>query len=303
MSSTPSTPQPPAITITCQDGTPLVGHFFAPMATGAVRMPVLLAPATGVKQQFYFGFAQWLAKQGHAVLVFDYRGIGLSLQGRLRDCTATLAQWGQQDLPAAIDWLLAHTQAAQLVLVGNSVGGQMMGLLPNHAKLARVVGISASSGWFSAMPLSFALKARLGMQVLIPIGIWLKGYGTTTALGLGENLPSQVARQWCQWCAAGGYATNAVRHAPNQDFHAQVRTPITVLYAADDPIAVTATVQDLLRTLPHAPQHLMCVHPQDFGLPDLGHLHWFRASHRNVWPLIHQAIEGQALHVPGPLLP
>ena len=301
MSATTSEQQPQAITITCQDGTPLAGHFFTSMAASTARLPVLLAPATGVKQQFYFRFAQWLTEQGHCVLVFDYRGIGLSLQGSLRNCRATLAQWGQQDMPAAIDWLLARSQAEQLVIVGNSAGGQMMGLLPNHAKVARVVGISASSGWFAAMPLGFRLKARLGMQVLLPLGIWLKGYGTTAALGLGENLPAHVAQQWSQWCAAGGYATNAVRHHPEQDFHAQVRSPITVLYAADDTIAVTATVKDFLRTLPNAPQHMLRVQPQEFGLKNLGHLHWFRATHRTVWPLMHQAIEGQALQIPGPL--
>lgn len=293
-SPAPSTTAPETVTLTCADGVTLVGHFFT-HANDRTPEPVLIAPATGVKQQFYFRFAQWLAQQGHDVLVFDYRGIGMSLQGPLKHCTANLAQWGQQDQRAAIDWLLQRTGAKQLVLAGNSAGGQMMGLLPNHDSIARVVGISASSGWFSAMALGFRLKAVLGMRVLLPLGIALKGYGTTAALGLGENLPAQVARDWADWCAAGGYATQAVRAHPEQDFHAAVRMPVTVLYAADDDIANSGTVDDLLRTFPAAPTHSLQIQPRDYGLAHLGHLNWFRASHQAVWPLMHQAIQGQAI--------
>lgn len=287
---------PEAITLNCPDGVALAGHFFARShANTSNELPVLIAPATGVKQQFYFRFAQWLSQQGHDVLVFDYRGIGLSLHGPLKACRASLVQWGQQDQRTAIDWLLHRTGAAQLVLVGNSAGGQMMGLLPNHDKLARVVGISASSGWFSAMALGFRLKALWGMRVMVPLGIALKGYGTTAALGLGENLPAQVARDWANWCAAGGYATQAVKEHPDQDFHADVRTPICVLYASDDDIANTATVHDLLRTFPAAPSQSLKIQPQDYELKHLGHLNWFRASHHAVWPLMHQAILGQPI--------
>ena len=191
------------VDILCADGQRLRGHFL--QASGAaVGLPVLLSPATGVKQHFYLRFARWLAAQGHDVLVFDYRGIGLSLQGPLKDCRATLAEWGQLDQVAALDWLVARTGAPEVVLVGHSAGGQMIGLLPNHRRVARLVGVAASTGWFKQMRLAFALKARLGLLCLVPLGIRLKGYAPTSALGLGENLPSEVGRQWGQWCAAGG---------------------------------------------------------------------------------------------------
>jgi len=84
------TQAPERVTIACEDGTVLTGHFVR--ATAASRHePVLLCPATGVRQHFYFRFAAWLAEQGHDVLVFDYRGVGLSLHGPLKSCRATLA--------------------------------------------------------------------------------------------------------------------------------------------------------------------------------------------------------------------
>jgi predicted alpha/beta hydrolase len=291
-SATPTDPNPPeAVEIVCADGERLSGHFLA-AGGGTPGLPVLLCPATGVKQHFYLRFAQWLANQGHDVLVFDYRGIGLSRRGPLKDCKATLAQWGQQDLVAALDWLLWRTGSEQAVQLGHSAGAQMIGLMPNHGRIARLVGISASTGWFSGMRLAFRLKALFGLRLFVPLGIRLVGYGPTARIGLGENLPAGVARQWGQWCAAGGYATNATRGRADQDFHADVRTPITVLYAQDDDIANAATVADLLRTFPGAPRRAIAIRPERQGLQDLGHMNWFRSSHQAVWPLMARAVRG-----------
>lgn len=281
------------IEITCADGVRLHGHFL-PANGGTPGLPVLLSPATGVRQHFYLRFATWLAAQGHDVLVFDYRGVGLSLHGPLKDCRATLAEWGQQDQVAALEWLAQRTGSEQVLLLGHSAGGQMIGLLPNHRRVARVVGVSASTGWFRGMRLGFRLKARLGLRCLVPLGAWVKGYAPTSAVGLGENLPAGVARQWGQWCAAGGYATNAIRHQPERDFHADVRTPITVLHATDDDIATPTTVADLLRTFPAAPKQTVAIHPAAHGLKQIGHIDWFRASHQALWPTIAAALRGQA---------
>ena len=284
-------PTPEPMTLTCADGQALQAHFFAARGERAAS-PVLIAPATGVRQHFYWRFADWLAERGHDVLVFDYRGIGLSRQGPLARSKATLVEWGRQDLVTALQSLLARTGAAQAVLVGHSAGGQMMGLLPNHASVERLVGVAASTGWFGGMRLGFALKARLGLRFLVPLATLFKGYAPTSWFGLGEDLPAAVGRQWGQWCAAGGYATNAVRREGAADFHADVRTPIAVLHAQDDDIATPATVQDLLRTLPGAPRAAFEVRPRDHGLRGIGHLDWFRQSHAALWPMMLGAVRG-----------
>ncbi len=289
---------PERVTLTCADGQRLQGHFF-PARGDAAASPVLISPATGVRQQFYWRFADWLAAQGHATLVFDYRGIGLSLDGRLADSRARLVDWGKQDQVAALQWLLVRSGSPRVVLVGHSAGGQMIGLLPNHGCVERVVGVAASTGWFGGMRLAFSLKARLALRFLVPIGTLLRGYAPTAWLGLGENLPAQVARQWGQWCAAGGYATNAVRSGQAADFHAQVTTPLIVLHAQDDDIATAATVRDLLRTLPASPRASLEVRPRDHGLRGIGHLDWFRQSHQALWPLLRRAVIGD-IPVEGP---
>ncbi len=286
----PTPPEP--LTITCADGQSLQAHWFAARGTRRPE-PVLISPATGVRQQFYWRFAGWLAEQGHDVMVFDYRGVGLSLQRPLAGHPARLVDWGVQDQVAALDALLARSGADQAVLVGHSAGGQMIGLLHNHRRVGRLVGMAASTGWFGGMRLGFALKARLGLRVLLPLATRIKGYAPTSWFGLGEDLPAAVGLQWGQWCAAGGYATNAVRHHGATDFHGEVTTPLTVLYATDDDIATAATVQDLLRTLPAAPRQAHAVNPADHALWRIGHLDWFRQSNQAVWPMMLAAVRGE----------
>jgi predicted alpha/beta hydrolase len=280
------------IEITCADGLRLQGHFL-PAFGGtqpASHAPVLLCPATGVRQQFYLRFASWLAEQGHEVMVFDYRGIGLSLQGPLRHSQATLAEWGQLDQVAALDWLVRRTGQDQVLLMGHSAGGQMMGLMPNHHHIARVVGVATSTGWFRQMRLGFKLQAHFGLRFLVPLGIRLTGYAPTSKIGLGEDLPAAVGRQWGQWCAAGGYATNAVKGQPHKDFHSQVEIPITVFHATDDDIANPGTVADLMRTFPKARKQIHRLSPRDHGLKAIGHIDWFRSSHQALWPLLAHAL-------------
>lgn len=292
MSSTSPSLQP--IDIDCLDGTRLTGHFFAPPHAQGVTSaaPVLLCPATGVRQHFYFNFARWLAERGHKVLVFDYRGIGMSLTGPLKFSQATLADWGQQDQVAALNWLVRETGQQQVLLLGHSAGGQMIGLLPNHHHVARVVGVASSTGWFKHMRIGFRLKAMFGLRVFLPLGILFKGYAPCTAIGLGENLPAGVARQWGQWCNQGGYATLAVKHTPQNDYHARIKIPFTVFHATDDDIATAGTVADLMRTLPAAQKQAHLIAPHAHGLRGIGHMDWFRTSHQVLWPLLANALTG-----------
>lgn len=91
--------------ILCDDGVDLVGCFYprtlaVESSTGGVpHLPVLIAGATDVPQQFYRGFAAWLAAHGHDVLTFDYRGIGLSRQGALKHSQAGLPLTGVGGAP------------------------------------------------------------------------------------------------------------------------------------------------------------------------------------------------------------
>lgn len=125
------------LTLKCQDGYQLSARFYPATDAECKKSPILICPATGITKQFYHSFSCWLQAQSYAVLVFDFRGIGESLKGPVKHSKASIVQWGQLDIPAAIDALLAKTQTEKVILLGHSAGGQLLGIVPNYAKVEK----------------------------------------------------------------------------------------------------------------------------------------------------------------------
>jgi predicted alpha/beta hydrolase len=89
--------------ISCKDGYQLAAQYYSAALQEDKPYPILICPATGITKTFYNSFAEWLNQQGYAVLSFDFRGIGQSLHGKLKDSNASIDDWGLLDIPAAIE--------------------------------------------------------------------------------------------------------------------------------------------------------------------------------------------------------
>ncbi len=278
------------LSIHCNDGYELSARFYPHQTTSKHALPILICPATGITKTFYNSYATWLTEQGHDVLVFDFRGIGESLHGPLKQSTASIVQWGQLDIPAAIDTLINKTQAAQVIILGHSAGGQLLGIVPNYNKVAKVVAVSGSTGHVKDLKGRTKLLAPVMFNVIFPIARYTLGYGPTNAIGMGENLPKDVAREWAQFCSKPGYVLNALGKTVQQDFHAQVNCPITAVWSTDDEIATKANVKDLLRLYPNAPTDMIELNPKATGHKAIGHMLMFKSSHKNLWPIIEKEL-------------
>lgn len=278
------------LSIHCNDGYELSARFYPHQTTSKHALPILICPATGITKTFYNSYATWLTEQGHDVLVFDFRGIGESLHGPLKQSTASIVQWGQLDIPAAIDTLINKTQAAQVIILGHSAGGQLLGIVPNYNKVAKVVAVSGSTGHIKDLKGRTKLLAPVMFNVIFPIARYTLGYGPTNAIGMGENLPKDVAREWAQFCSKPGYVLNALGKTVQQDFHAQVNCPITAVWSTDDEIATKANVKDLLRLYPNAPTDMIELNPKATGHKAIGHMLMFKSSHKNLWPIIEKEL-------------
>ncbi|MFH4354516.1 MAG: alpha/beta hydrolase [Neisseriaceae bacterium] len=268
----------------------LTGHYFR--ADGASScLPIVFATGTGIYQNFYFKFCQWLCDvKKHPVFIFDYNGIGASLTVPIKDSKATIRDWGQYDIPAAIDWLIEKTHAEKVILMGHSVGAQLTGIMPNYEKLSQVIGISASSGFVGQMPRSFRRKALFFFNFYIPISNLLLGYTATKRIRMGENLPREVAKEWAQYCKTDGYIFNAVGKTVFVNYFDNLSCPYTIFYATDDEIATRANVESLLKTFPNAQKKIIEINPVDYGYSQLGHNLFFREKYQSLWPTLYQYI-------------
>lgn len=278
-----------SLTLTCSDHYHLSARFYSAKRP-TNYLPVLVCPATGVTQGFYHHFNQWLSEQGINVMVFDYRGMGESLHTPLNQSTVSKQDWGQLDIPADIETLLNKTGNQQVIIVGHSAGGQLTGIVPNYKKIAQVIAISGSTGHVKGLKGRTKRLAPILFHIIFPISFLVNGYGATRFVGMGENLPKNVARQWVEFCSKPGYVMNAVGKTIFEDYHQEIRCPITSYWASDDEIATDANVKDLLRLYPHAKTEMIQLNVQDFGHKTIGHTGMFRKSHQNLWPIMTQKI-------------
>ncbi|MGN5764037.1 alpha/beta fold hydrolase [Acinetobacter calcoaceticus] len=271
--------------ISCKDGYQLAAQFYATESTDK-PYPILICPATGITKNFYHAFAQWLNQQGYPVLSFDFRGIGESLHGALKDSTASINDWGIYDIPAAIEALLNRTQAEKVIIVGHSAGGQLLGIASNYHKVAKVLAIAGSTGHVKGLKGKTKVLAPLMFNVIFPVSSFVKGYGATQFIGMGENLPKNVAKQWAEFCSKPGYVMNAIGKSIFEDYHQQIQCPITSFWATDDEIATHSNVKDLLRLYPNAETKLIELNPQQLGYKQIGHMLMFKKSHQKIWPIL-----------------
>lgn len=92
----------------------------------------------------------------------------------------------------------------RVAVVGHSVGGQLVGLLPDASRISALVTIGAQSGDWRLWPLPTRLAMAVLWYGLVPGVTHAVGY-LPGSLGIGEDLPAGVALEWARWCRTPGY--------------------------------------------------------------------------------------------------
>lgn len=266
------------INLPARDGYPLVATRYH--AAGEARGNLLLAGATGVQQRFYRRFAEHAAWQGLNVLTLDYRGVGESAPATLKGFHMAYLDWAYQDLAAAVDLLGAD--ALPLYWVGHSFGGHAIGLLPNHDRLAACYSLGSGAGWSGWMPRDEALKTRLLWSLVLPPIVAWKGYMAWSLLGMGDDLPLGVYRDWKRWCRHPHYYFDDPGMAHVAGLYASVRTPCVFATSVDDPWAPPRSRDAFVKGYSNAPLTRRDLHPPQGGEP-IGHMGYFRAGSEPLW--------------------
>ncbi len=272
--------EPVTRSICTADGHELIGRFFPPETRPAGA--VLIAPAMGVTQSYYADLAAWLASRGLLAATFDYRGVGRSRHGRLRDLHADILDWARLDCAAMIDAVVAESPAVPLYWIGHSLGGQILPFIPNRDRIARAVTIAAGSGYWRENAPGLRWRAWWLWYVVVPVALRLVGYFPGRSLRKVGDLPRGVMAQWRRWCLDPEYAVGA-EGAWARARYAAVETPLVSLSFTDDEFMSARNVASLHGFYTRAPKVMTRLRPADVGERRIGHFGFFRS--RSAAPL------------------
>lgn len=290
--------RPRAIELRCRDGVALGGHFW-PGSEGRPAGSVLINPATGVPARYYHRYARFLAGHGFDVLTFDYRGIGLSRPAKLRGCSYSWRDWGEQDVEAALSFMVARAPSVPLLVVGHSIGGFLPGLAPGGARIARMLTVGAQYAWWRDYAPTRRLPLFLKWHVAMPLATALYGYFPGRRLDWLEDLPAGVAYEWA---FRGPRFERSHPRRERADAIARmtrVTAPILAVSVADDEFGTVPALRRTLRYYTSAPRTLVRIDPIDYGRAAIGHFELFHDRHaadfwldtliwlrdgRNPWP-------------------
>jgi len=266
--------------LTADDGFHLAADLF--QGAAPARATVLIASAMGVPRRLYAGLAETLAAAGLTTLTLDYRGIGESRPPSLRRLRARLSDWAELDLAAAVRELRGRHPELPLLWLGHSVGGQLLGLLPDAPVHAALL-IGSQSGHWRHWPGSRRWLMASLWWLAIPALVAARGYLPLSALGQGEDVPAGVARQWASWGRARDYIGSYARTRKATGFE-HFRGRLRAIAISDDQFAPRPAVEALLALYRGAAVELASLSPHQVGLRQLGHFGFFRPRFRaTLW--------------------
>lgn len=267
-----------SIQLTAADGTQLHGNHFH---TEQPKARIVVASATGVPQRFYRQFALDANANQIDVLTFDYRGIGLSAPDSLKGYKMDYRDWAEQDLAAAVQW--ANHDGLPVFVVGHSYGGHAVGLLPDPSLIQGAYVFGTGSGWSGWMPRLERLRVNLMWHVFAPILVRMTGFLAWSKLGMGEDLPKDVYRQWKQWCQFPHYFFDDPSMAGIDRIYARYDKDLIAVNATDDKWAQPRSRDAFVKGYKNANLTCVDVEPSEYQMREIDHMGYFRKQASGLW--------------------
>ena len=259
-------------------------------AFGEIRACVVINCAMSVRQSFYRPFAQFLASLGYSVTTWDYRGVGESVLDASAARTVSLDQWAREDLSLVIESAAAAQPGMPIVMVGHSFGGQIIALPENREGIRGALLIACPSGyvghWRGKAKGKFMWAlAHLGLPVLTRVF----GRFPAARLGLGADLPRQVALQWGRWLRHPRYVGGSAQWSERMT---SFTAPIHAISMSDDDLAPSNAVDAMLSLYPNSSVTREVASPASLGIKSIGHMGFFRARPSDsLWNIAAKGID------------
>ena len=270
------------IHIATQDNYQIAATLFTP-SEQTIKATVIVCSATGVLRQYYKGFASFLAEQGLQVITYDYRGIGGSRTKNKKDLALSMVNWGRKDYAAIVDYLSEEFPDHDLLSVGHSIGGQLLGLLPDNHRIKACLNIASQHVYWKNWSGRHKALSFVFFYGLLP-------FFARTAKGLpawvlgAEPLPLQITRDWSRFGRKSFYTDIDGKEVKDNYF--SYRGKMRLLAVEDDlQFAPTSAVYALKNNIyRNADAEVLVVKPSDYEMKRIDHFGFFqKRMNRSAW--------------------
>lgn len=280
-----------------QDGYELRGSLHEGGDAEPRRRVALLHCGAGISASRYQRFARYLAGAGIATLTYDYRGIGQSRPSSMRGFRASIEDWAEYDCAGAIAWMRTRFPQSEILGFAHSIGALLVGGAENSAEQGRLVLIGGHTGYYGDYHRRYRLPMTVLWHALMPAITRLMGYFPARRLGLGEDIPANIALQWA------GRRSPELRPAGTGPGHeriqrlldrcAALQRPALLVSISDDAFATAAGSKRLMAYYPRLfPLRHLHFTPADAGVRRIGHFGFFaRRAGTALWPRLVAQLE------------
>lgn len=281
--------------LSASDGYPLAARVWEPAYTAHPVATALINSGAGISCHYYDHFASYLATDGIATLVYDYRGVGRSRPLSLRGFSASVEDWGSKDCAAALNWLKARFIRIPCIVIGHSVGGFVTGFADNGRLIDQMVLITAHNGYWRDYHQRYRLKMYLLWHLLMPALARVIGFFPGRALHLIEDLPRGVAIEWANrrkpefwWNVKTPEGARDTKRIDAAIAHFQaIHARTLAVHFSDDPFATSAATDRIVGLYPNCQTQRMLMGPTDTNGQPIGHFGFFRSRFREtLWPRV-----------------
>src|SRR5688572_2374743 len=223
---------PKKLSIPALDGLVLGGRVYEP--EGA-RCTILLLGGIGVPQRAFRHFGAWCAPRGVRVVTVDYRGMGESPRDASALDSATLSNWASLDAVGALRFVEKRWPEQPPVLLGHSFGGQTLGFSDEFRRIAAAVLVASQFGEAAHWDGFDRLKVSAYWNLILPSAAAIFRDRVPGWTGIGEAIPTGVAREWALWGRSRGWSLAHVPAAAER--YAAFDRPLRAYSISDDRIA------------------------------------------------------------------
>lgn len=279
-----SPPKPEIVQLKSAANT-IFASIYEPTTPSGITL--IMNSATGAKQSYFRHFAHYFAERQIRVITYDYSGIGLSAPKNLKGYQTTMTQWGTHDLTVVIDYVSSRFENQKIILVGQSVGGQIPPLSPSIGKIHGLVNVASQSGYWKLWDMPLRLLVRFNWFIM-PMITRTFGYFPGKAIGVVGNLPKGVALDWVKWGTSPEYLIDCIPNA--KALFDAVKLPLLAYSFDDDTTAPRQTVEWLNRQYTNCDVEHRHIKAADIGVGHIGHFGFFRPKCAVLWQEVFKEI-------------